>query len=421
MRGIRVAGVLAFMWPMVAAGAPLLLDQFNGGKAENALGGATGAWYDPDDKSIFCRVEFDDQVFVGASGKSLRLDYNIESKRENVFIPTQYSQTNPAVIGNLAFNGYYSIFPPQDLSQHTHLILWAKGDPINGFSRSFKIEIKDGLNTTYAGYKVTGLTDEWRRYAIPLREFRDIQDWTSIKEFVIVFAADAMTRKNGTLFIDDIYFADNPEQNFSVPMGSFTSTHADPPPLLDGRVKEWGRSGWHNISKGENVESGARKGIRDAGARWTTRWDDQWFYVAVQLRDNEVVNGEIGETLWKDDCVEIFVSPDGRDFDWGDPAVFQLGFSPTSSAGNPAQWAWFQRRAPTDAEVKTAWNKKLNILEVAIAWSFLDVSPGVNRELGFALAFHDRDVKDGTPQCKLASSIGNLGKTRTRVGRMVLK
>ena len=79
-------------------------------------------------------------------------------------------------VSNPAFNGYYSIFPPQNLERHSHLIFWAKGDAERGYPRSFKVEIKDGQ--TAAGYVVEGLTDRWRRFAIPLREFRGIRDWT---------------------------------------------------------------------------------------------------------------------------------------------------------------------------------------------------------------------------------------------------
>lgn len=421
MRRMGWIGALGIFLPLAVSAAPILLDNFNEAKTENALGGATGAWYDPDDTSIFCRTEFNDKVFFGPSGRSLRLDYNIKSQRENVFIPTQNSQTFQVTKGNQAFNGYYSIFPPQNLTNKTHLILWAKGDGAQGFSRSFKIEIKDGLSTMYTGYKITDLSDQWRRYSIPLAKFTDIKDWTSIKEFVIVFAADTVTREDGAMYLDEIYFSESAEQNFSVPMESFTSQRAESAPMPDGKLKEWGRADWHHISGGEYVEKGARGGAKDAGARWAVRWDDQFLYVAVDLKDNEVVNGGMGEGIWKDDCVEVYVNPDGTDFNWGDVSAFQLGFSPTSSAGNPARWAWFQRRAPTDQEIQAVWGPKNEVLEVAIAWSFLKMTPGLNREIGFGIAFHDRDVKDGTPECKLTSSVGNIGKTRTRIGRMVLQ
>ena len=61
--------VLVVMGRAVSAG-PLLLDNFNEAKKENAIGGATGAWFDPEDKSIFCTAEPDAQVFWGPGGRS---------------------------------------------------------------------------------------------------------------------------------------------------------------------------------------------------------------------------------------------------------------------------------------------------------------------------------------------------------------
>lgn len=422
MKRFLAAGLIVF-----AAGAaglnagPLLLDNFNEAKKENAIGGATGAWYDPEDKSIFCTAEADAQVFWGPGGRSLRLDYNIESQREVTQVPTNYSVAFPVNVGNQAFTGYYSVFPPQDLSRFSHLILWAKGDDKEGSTRSFKIEIKDGKNTVYKGYVVDGLTGEWRRFAIPLRKFTDIQDWTSIKEFVVAFTRESVTRKKGTVYLDEIYFAESADQNFTVPLTDVTAAAPPRAVTVDGVVKEWPKTAWRNLSEAERVESGARKDAKDAGARFALAWDMESLYLAVQLTDNETVNGNEGDTLWKGDCLEVFLVPNGVDFGWGDPAVFQLGFAPTSAAGNPGRWAWFQRKAPTDAETRVVWSEDRRSVEIALAWSYLGVTPGVNRDLGFALAFHDRDVNDGTPECKLTWSLGATAPGRHRVGKLVLQ
>lgn len=413
--------ILALWGVLMASGAaagPIVVDQFNDGKQENALGGATGAWYDPEDKSAYCRAETDADVYFGLAGRALRLEYNIRGQRENTAVPTNYSVAFPASVSNPAFNGYYSLFPPQNLERHTHLIFWAKGDAARGYPRSFKIELKDG--ETAGGYTVEGLTDRWRRYAIPLREFRGVRNWNNIKEFVIVFASES-NRKEGVIYLDDIYFAENEDQNVSLPAEEWVASEPDRPLTVDGDVRDWPKRAWRDVSDSSRVELGARAGKKDAAARWALAWDSQNLYIAAQLTDNEIVNNEEGDTLWKGDCLEVFLVPGGTEFTWGDPAVFQLGFAPTSAAGNPGRWAWFQRRAPKESETRVVWSKDGRTAEIAVAWSFLKMTAGVNRDMGLALAFHDADLKDGTPECKLTWSFGTTGTRRHRVGKLVLR
>lgn len=412
----------ALLLPAAALPAPILLDNFNEGKTVNALEGATGAWYDPDDPSIFCKTDFDGKVFLGASGKSLRLEYNIESNREKINVPSNESTAVPSGKSLQAFNGYYSVFEPKDLSKHNFVCFWVKGDPEQGYPRSFKVEVKDGLASYYSGYKVTGINDRWQKIVIPLRSFAEVKDWKAIKEFVIVFSADSVNRLQGVINIDDVYFAESAEQNFSVPFEPVAVPRSKTAVEVDGKViKDWARAVWRDMSGGEYLEQGARGGKSDAGLRYAAQWDDQALYMALNVTDNEIVNTENGDGVFKNDVLEIVINPKGREFDWGDASVFHLSFSPTSAAGTPMQWALFQRGPLGEKDVRAQWNQPRNTLEVAVPWSYLKVTPGINRDFGFGVSFHDRDVNDPTPECRLTEGISNLGKVRTRVGRMVLK
>ena len=57
-------------------------------------------------------------------------------------------------------------------------------------------------------YIVTGITDEWKRIAIPFEKFRRINDWSSMNEFVVVFDDINSNPKKGTVYIDHIAVSD---------------------------------------------------------------------------------------------------------------------------------------------------------------------------------------------------------------------
>jgi hypothetical protein len=68
-----------------------------------------------------------------------------------------------------------------------------------------------------------------------------------------------------------------------------------------------------------------------------------------------------------------------------------------------------------------AWDKQRRTVEIALSWSFLGLTPGINRELGFSFAFHDKDAADGTPEAKLQWSFQSLGGKKVRLGKLVLQ
>ena len=75
------------------------------------------------------------------------------------------------------------------------------------------------------------------------------------------------------------------------------------------------------------------------------------------------------------------------------------------------------------SDLREAANRPGSLLQTlrAVAWSFLGLTPGVNRDMGFSLAFHDKDSADGTPEAKLQWSFQSLGGKKARLGKLVLK
>jgi len=78
--------------------------------------------------------------------------------------------------------------------------------------------------------------------------------------------------------------------------------------VLDGNLNEyaWQYAPWHTIEHAEGTQP-APDGD-DATCSFAVVADRQWLYVAFRVTDDEIVTGEsVGDELWKDDSVEIYI------------------------------------------------------------------------------------------------------------------
>jgi hypothetical protein len=166
----------------------LYIHDFDTGAKPNRLGGDFGAWdKDPADFTQSCVESFDSAVKRGDHGFSLRLDYDVDSP-------------------NPAYNGFWSKLEGLDARNYNNLVIWVKGDKEKGFTRVFKVELKNDAGEIGA-YYVTGITDDWTKIEIPLERFAGLKDLSSLSEFIIVFEDRTATVKEGTIWIDDIYLS----------------------------------------------------------------------------------------------------------------------------------------------------------------------------------------------------------------------
>jgi hypothetical protein len=449
-RALLLAGALAAAAP--AAAKIVLLDNFDAGEFKNMLQGQTGAWdLDPDNKSVNCVATFNDRVHMGETGKSLKLDYTLENSRRNVYVPSNNNPFNPAQMAgdSAVYNGYYSIFGPMDLRECHYVTMWIKGDKEKGFTRTVKLELKDANGAS--GVLIEGITDQWQRFQIPFERFEEIQDWSVMKEFVFVFGVDIVTKKTGAIYVDDVYFCSTPYEKLRSPRRDVAALPAGGKMTVDALLSEWPAASFTDVSDlrdymetgevsklkkvGWKDAEGKRRDLppapktaaglkpADLGAQFAVSWDDRYLYIAADVRDNEIVNDQSGQDIWKDDCLEIYLDPQGRGFNWGDPASFQIGFAPTSAAGRPAVWSWFQKRAPTSDEMKASLRPYEDgyQAEIALSWTFLGVTPAAGKQMGFSLAVHDRDTADKTAEAKLNWSYEALKSPAVRLGTLTLQ
>jgi len=168
----------------------LLIADFNLKKKVNSIGGEFGAWLkDPSDKTQFCREFFKKED----KGYSLGLEYDVDSE-------------------NPAYNGLWMKLKGIDISKYNVLFFKIRGDLKKGFTTRFYLELKNSKKET-GRVLVTGISEYWKEIKIPLFLFtmhpdyaKPLSDFKDIEEMVITFDDKTVTRKTGTIYIDDVKF-----------------------------------------------------------------------------------------------------------------------------------------------------------------------------------------------------------------------
>lgn len=162
----------------------LVIDDFKK-KEKNNLKGSVNAWsFNPDDKSQGCKTAYKKDPLVGDKGVYFQMNYDVDSQ-------------------NQAFNGVYWELKDVDFSSFYSISFNVKGDKEKGFTSVFKLELKNNNGQT-GSYFVQGVTEEWQKITIPLVDFKGISDFTSMKEFTVVFVDSEVTKKEGSIQMYDL-------------------------------------------------------------------------------------------------------------------------------------------------------------------------------------------------------------------------
>lgn len=168
---------------------PLIIFDFNNKDSLNKVGDAFGIFdANPDDQEAFIKMQYKKDTELHKKGYHLKVTYDVESSQD-------------------AFNGIWTKLKTLDLSKFEAVSLSVRGDKRKGFSKLFKIEIKD--HSKKIETIVDGITDKWKKVVIPFDDFDGPVDeiqFKKIKEFVIIFEDWRVTKKVGRYYIDDISF-----------------------------------------------------------------------------------------------------------------------------------------------------------------------------------------------------------------------
>jgi len=172
-------------------------------------------------------------------------------------------------------------------------------------------------------------------------------------------------------------------------------------PIIDGFLEEW--AGVPATESGFVVYQVSNwDGTDDLQALWQLAWDGNALFVAVSVVDDQHVQNQSGNQIFRGDSVDMQLDT-ARNDDFGDglsPDDFQITLSPGDFADLPPSVAIFQGTdngqildKPGGHHIILAVQKTFSgyIIEAAIPWSDLSVTPAAGLTFGIALNANDND------------------------------
>jgi len=379
----------------------IVIDDFNKETAQkNSLGGNISFFVSH--KDLLINATLNKTETMDEKGYCLQIDYNLElpyGSRSSEAIPYIYNEEAKfkTSMGDYSkysgFVVYLSEIPKKfnNLKKFNYLVLYLRGDNKIGFTRSLNVELKDDKRT--ATYTIEGITDQWQKFAIPLSGFTNV-NMSKITCLGLCLPSDLLTKKSGRIYVDNIYLS----KSIYVIQRKLKLNRVKTDIILNGDLSEWKNIDWVELGDITNLEIGKIDSKKDLNAKFALQYDGNHLYIAVKVIDNEIINREIDEDIWKQDCVEIFIDPQSNGLIWQNEDDFQIGIAPKGPEGKLQTWAWFQPKKPETNGVYATGkvSKKGYEFEIAISWKFLGVDPNSGQKFGFSIAVNDFDLEDGS-------------------------
>lgn len=178
-----------------------------------------------------------------------------------------------------------------------------------------------------------------------------------------------------------------------------TCPRAKGPVTLDGKLDEWSHVTPIRLDREEQFLVGLDtwKGPDDCSALVYTMWDDGYFYIAAQVRDDVRSAGVWGEKVNYNDGIEFYLDTDllgdrhERKYSSDD---FQYGCFNTPKG--PVVWAWQPHGGPSPGgEIVWTYEESLGpggyVFEARIPLSEFGLKPVPGMTVGFTVALDDDD------------------------------
>lgn len=157
-------------------------------------------------------VSFDNRIFHGTNGASLRLDYSV---------PTGFCGLWNSALGKMSFPSHVLDFrnlygslrnsvgnPSLVENIHvTNFTFWACGNGQGDFQHQIKVEFKSAKGAVL-GNKIFYLPNQtnWVRFDFPLDTVNGTNDWSHVKEIIFVVENWRNENRKSHFFLDDVAF-----------------------------------------------------------------------------------------------------------------------------------------------------------------------------------------------------------------------
>ena len=163
---------------------------------------------------------------------------------------------------------------------------------------------------------------------------------------------------------------------------------------VDGYLRDWPNVRPIVLDRSSR-EGGFIQNDQDLRAEIRLGWDEEALYLFAKVSDSDVIAKKSGKNIWMDDCVELYIDPQGHGFFWNDPDDFQIGFSPDPASDRIKVWSWFQggEDPSQKAGVKARGfvDKDGYFIEAVLRWNVLGVTPKAGDTVRLSVAVHDID------------------------------
>jgi hypothetical protein len=200
-------GMVAAFTAMPARAEDVTFADYNDQGFFNNFSGDSGVFANMD---ATVKVFFDNRVFHGSNGASLRLKYSVTNGFCGLWYSALGKMSYPRHVLN--FTNLYGTLrnsagnPSRVENVHvTNFNFWACGNGEGDFAHQVKVEFKsaDGAALVSRVFSIPNQTN-WTRFDVPIDTTSN--DWSRVKEIVFVIENWRNERRTSNFFIDDLVF-----------------------------------------------------------------------------------------------------------------------------------------------------------------------------------------------------------------------